>query len=589
MRLDTDALFARAIGVEVAGLRITTLCPDDHLLALAIHGTMHGWSVLRFISDIDAVAPQVVDWDAVLGRARSARMLRALSVALLLAGDLLGTELPADVAAICRRDREAAAVAESVAARLLIRPRSGIPSRGSCRFRIARATGCASRREVSCTSGFSSGRGTNGSGGGEDLSARDPSHRHTVAAGQLRRRSAPGGRCRTFARDRPRHRGGRCRRVGIVVRSARADGIGSLPRGAPFRWLSDRGGLKLLVRGTEVPRYVDLLLDRGTKVPRYASLHQNLLHVVRDFSPPGIHGFQSPGTTSLEGLEALAEEVNPDAVLYTPHFSSCAQQAAAIAERLRIPFLLWPAIHLDHARHTSRAARRFYRSAALVLCLSDVERDWLVRRAGLLPQQVVTLGYGWNGDATPRARAVIPTRPVRLLTVGAFARHKQLDHQLDALALLRGAFQVDARLTIAGALREPSVFERLRTRTRRRALEASVDFVTDCTDATIAELHAAADVFLFTSASESFGVALLEAIGCGTFPIAYPHPVYRGLIESSGFGLLAERSTPNALADAVGRALDARVTVSDQHRLRWLATRSWARITAPLAQALGSG
>ena len=134
--------------------------------------------------------------------------------------------------------------------------------------------------------------------------------------------------------------------------------------------------------------------------------------------------------------------------------------------------------------------------------------------------------------------------PVRLLTVGAFTRHKQLDHQLDALALLRGALHVDARLTIAGALREPSVLERLLTLTRRRELEASVDFVTDCTDATIAELHAAADVFLFTSASESFGVALLEAIGLGTFPIAYPHPVYRGLIESSGFGALAERSTP---------------------------------------------
>ena len=122
IRLDTDALFARAIGVEVAGLRVTTLCPDDHLLALAIHGTMHAWSVLRFISDIDAVAPQVVHWDAVVGRARSARMLRALSVALLLARDLLGTELPAEVTAIGRRDREAAAVAESVAARLFDPP-----------------------------------------------------------------------------------------------------------------------------------------------------------------------------------------------------------------------------------------------------------------------------------------------------------------------------------------------------------------------------------------------------------------------------------------------------------------------------------
>ena len=408
---------------------------------------------------------------------------------------------------------------------------------------------------------------------------------------------------------------------GVEVVVAAGSGLLSNPPG-PMRaerfrevrlpLVSDRG-TGTWDRGTKVPRYGNVFSDRGTEGPRDGNVFSDrgtrqtsAEHAFFRTAEPGfwskwsasmlqfmnspVTGPRStPETSYLQGLEALAAEVNPDAVLYTPHFSSCAQQAAAIAERRQVPFLLWPAIHVDHAQHTGRAARRFYRSAALVLCLSDVEREWLVRRAGVSPQHVLTLGYGWNGDATPRARAVTPTRTVRLLTVGAFTRHKQLDHQLEALALLRGALHVDARLTIAGAVREPSVLERLLTLTRRRELEASVDFVTDCTDATIAALHAAADVFLFTSASESFGVALLEAIGCGTFPIAYPHPVYRGLIESSGFGLLAERSTPNALAEAVGRALDARLTVSDQHRLRWLATRSWARITAPLARALTGG
>lgn len=118
IRLDTGALFDRAITVDVADVPIATLGPDDHLLMLAIHGMVHGWSLLRFVSDIDATAGLVADWDAVVRRARAARMLRALRVALFLARDVLGTTLPAPVLALAERDREAIAVAQGAGARL---------------------------------------------------------------------------------------------------------------------------------------------------------------------------------------------------------------------------------------------------------------------------------------------------------------------------------------------------------------------------------------------------------------------------------------------------------------------------------------
>ena len=42
IRLDVDALFERAVAVEIAGEQIATLCPEDLVLVLAIHGMMHG-------------------------------------------------------------------------------------------------------------------------------------------------------------------------------------------------------------------------------------------------------------------------------------------------------------------------------------------------------------------------------------------------------------------------------------------------------------------------------------------------------------------------------------------------------------------
>lgn len=118
IRLETDALFDRAVTVDVAGEPIPTLCPEDLLLVLAIHGMMHGWCILRLVSDVDAVTKRIADWDAVVRRARAARMRRPLWVALLLANDVLDTALPAEVVALATRDRQAVDVARTAMERL---------------------------------------------------------------------------------------------------------------------------------------------------------------------------------------------------------------------------------------------------------------------------------------------------------------------------------------------------------------------------------------------------------------------------------------------------------------------------------------
>jgi hypothetical protein len=127
VRLDTRAMFAQAITIEISGVRVPTLCADDLLLVLAIHGMMHGWCILRLVRDIDVVASHVADWDAVLSRARAARMRRVLHVALLLAHDLLGTRLPPHVLATAAQDETAGAIAASVPPRLFDPPATWDP------------------------------------------------------------------------------------------------------------------------------------------------------------------------------------------------------------------------------------------------------------------------------------------------------------------------------------------------------------------------------------------------------------------------------------------------------------------------------
>ena len=70
------------------------------------------------MSDVDAVVPQVADWETVVRRARTARMGRTLRVALLLSHDLLDTTLPAEVLALARGDEQAVEIARMAADRL---------------------------------------------------------------------------------------------------------------------------------------------------------------------------------------------------------------------------------------------------------------------------------------------------------------------------------------------------------------------------------------------------------------------------------------------------------------------------------------
>jgi hypothetical protein len=122
IRIGTPALFDRAITVDVAGQPLRTLCPNDVMLSMAIHGVQHGWSFLRAVSDIDAVAAHVTDWDDVIAQARSARMSRVLWVALLMAGCLRDSSIPDRIIALAAQDERAIAVARGAAARLFANP-----------------------------------------------------------------------------------------------------------------------------------------------------------------------------------------------------------------------------------------------------------------------------------------------------------------------------------------------------------------------------------------------------------------------------------------------------------------------------------
>jgi len=182
------------------------------------------------------------------------------------------------------------------------------------------------------------------------------------------------------------------------------------------------------------------------------------------------------------------------------------------------------------------------------------------------------------------ARPLRPGEPVTLLTVGELSAHKRIADQVEAIARLR-AEGLEARLTIAGVARGRGELDRLLRLARDRGVEQSVRLMPDAPESTLEALYGSADCFLFTSASESFGLVLLDAICAGVFAIVYPHATYAGLVEGSGFGRVTARATPEALAAAIRRAIEDR-----EPRVgpltAWRDAHTWPRVAASLLARL---
>jgi hypothetical protein len=96
VNFDMDALFERAVKIDVAGQTMNTLSAADLLLVLAVHAAKHRWGRLIWICDLARLLSlPSLDWEWIASQATHLGVLRIVNISRLLAKRLLGAEVPA--------------------------------------------------------------------------------------------------------------------------------------------------------------------------------------------------------------------------------------------------------------------------------------------------------------------------------------------------------------------------------------------------------------------------------------------------------------------------------------------------------------
>ena len=206
--------------------------------------------------------------------------------------------------------------------------------------------------------------------------------------------------------------------------------------------------------------------------------------------------------------------------------------------------MFWTAVH--------RASR--------ILTVSEASKNDILRFFGV-PSERVTVIYNAIDDRfheEPPEEQLVRVRERYqlhnrfLMYAGNVKPHKNLERLIDAFVLLRKKGLDDLQLLITGS--EISRYSTLRRAVHRHNLHKHVRFLGYQSEDTLAALYRLADIFVFPSLYEGFGLPPLEAMASGT-PVVVSN--VSSLPEVVGdAGVLVNPYDPQAIADGISRLLD---------------------------------
>jgi glycosyltransferase involved in cell wall biosynthesis len=184
---------------------------------------------------------------------------------------------------------------------------------------------------------------------------------------------------------------------------------------------------------------------------------------------------------------------------------------------------------------------------------------------------------GGNGGKI-RARFGFASGDFVLLWLGIFMPHRRLEDAIQAVKLLK-----------AGSDRSyPEYLRALKKLARHLDVEREVIFAGKVEDEEIRDFYCACDAFVFPNENQTWGLAVLEAMGCGRPVLVSRGAAVHEVLTDQENALLFPARDPSALADAAEKLagqpeLRQRIGEAGMRLVR--TTYNWERFAEQIAQA----
>lgn len=199
--------------------------------------------------------------------------------------------------------------------------------------------------------------------------------------------------------------------------------------------------------------------------------------------------------------------------------------------------------------------KRFFRESSLVVTFSDSSRRVLMSEYGLDERAIAVTPLGVDMDKFHPATPPPPREaggPFRMLFVGPLIERKGLHHLIEALARVNERRR-DWVLILVGGGRERAA---LAARASQLGFGDRIDFrgYIDGWGDELPEIYRQADLFVFPSLKEGFGMAIAEAMACGTPVLTTRASAIPEVVGDAG--ILVEPAEPRGLAAEIIRLME---------------------------------
>jgi len=322
------------------------------------------------------------------------------------------------------------------------------------------------------------------------------------------------------------------------------------------------------LRGGGVERFVETLLpglDRARVLPTLGLLHRveeagYAAGVPEDVPIVDFHKSSALDLPFLvRRIASYFDAERPDVVMGVMTYQNLLILAARRISRHRPRVIVTEHTNPDLLARSLRRrwqlllARRLYRDADVVVCVSDGQREGVLRHFRLRPERVVRIYNGSNREiAKPIAAHDLPGWPAVgpvIVFAGHLSQVKGVPHLVEAMPIVRRRVPASLMLLGDGDLRK-----QMEGRVAELGLGGAVHFLGHVPDPT--PYLVAADVVAVPSLADALSMTLVEAARAGAAIVASDCDYGpREVINDNVSGLLVPPADTPRLAEAIERVL----------------------------------